>query len=453
MKYQPLFLKLTENDLTFSMYIDLFRNKKTYNYSIFYDGFYAERREEGRDLKTTRVYNKNFVFKCDAKSYKSWWLWFFENPESCIFQIDKQNEKISCFYYENNQEIKKVSYPKQEIITTYSNSYPNTNDYTQKATEIYKKLIANNETLFNQIVDKDNFANQLTSLLTWDLEDNNEDHLDYHLKNIRNFIQDFIFSEKDCIVLKNILTFDYFVGHYENLKKISIDNNLKEIIKEEIADFEIAPSLFYSREEIETELYNSIVSAIRKYNHQVLLKKYDENYIKQVYGDKISNFLDEECFFEIIKRNILVNVLTNKSDQEIENLINDFVNDFSKKDLLYKKFISLYGVPEASLIVTSEKKQLYQQYESGKINLDQSMLTDYMLYKKIIIEYEHFAFVKNSNRLKPSLAKLPKHINYLKQIIGLLIDCDILSCNNMAYCYKSFDNIDKFVNILNQNNT
>lgn len=412
-------------DLIEESIVEVFKNYK-FNPTIYYE-----------KENTIEELNQEILYICCFKS-------LLEKNKELISNIENRSIFNEVLFSKFNL-VQELEFNLEEIFKEYTELIVNYYDYTI----FVKRCLDNKEYIKNEV--KKNL------LLKMD-EGDNLKLLELILdENFDKYISDLIypFSEKEIEIIINGLIFNYLTVY-------SISQFIEEIVVEiwkiylkenfkEIYTFE-AIALKFSSNIDSIEFKDSIKSII---NHFVLCGYYKTkemffNKIKILINQymniekSIQQSLNRETFREIIEK--IINDFISRDKYYTEEDFSELLNKLLNRTVAYEKycikFISVYGKTVKVLDLTKEKEERYISYENGEQILNYDDMNDYnFLYKPLKNCIDNYIYVKNTKRLKPSIQKLPKYVEYVKALINELTAKKILLLKENCFSLGDCENI------------
>lgn len=318
------------------------------------------------------------------------------------------------------------------------------NDFEEEEfQELYNLVLHKYETLYKNIKNKNHFIEDLKLYIyengyfeysdesdiigLCDLEyEDGTNCIDKLLIECKQLFDCFISSEIDQENLDSILTLDSIVEYEPELKKIRKEE-LEEIFynwkSKYLLNYEIV-DINYNRE----EMLNSVATDLLTIYKRNLRRKFEENfdnYLYQLLGDNINKIDKSYMISDRILREL--NGDNIPSDELIIQTAYKYIDKVEQFEKRYSEIVDNFGANKFLLKINNKIIDKYKKYEQGLITLNDREYKIYdLVYKYVVEKCKICCCIKNTTKLKPTIAKFDDYIMYVKSIFKILIENNYL---------------------------
>lgn len=442
-------ITLVDGDIQFTTFKDLKRKHWGKQYLQKYGEIKIERTVLSNRFSVCRIWYKNILMVNNA------WR---KNDYS--FYITKQNEGENIYNFERKKDAIKF-YKNDECIAmnAVANDAMQSNISKEKelrvieqqrlakAKLIFQKALLNCQTVYNTIINKETFDNEMVSFI-YDLLTDEPDRVQKIINNFNQYIGRFILSEKELDNMAKYYTYDYFLQYHSVLSQYCLNEQvLRKIIEDVLQTYIFTPTSFFDKEEIGEELSQMIQNEILSLNKEKLKEQITFEYIKNYFNKVTYKIKDLEYFIEKLESVYSYAISTNNQRQIILDNISTFVDDYLAREEEYYNFVSTYGNDNITINLTAEKKTLFQQYETSNTKLSASQINEYELYKLVMNDYNSIAYGKDGRR-NVSISQIPNAVKRFKKLLDTFIENNVICLNTTGYDFVSLNDFDSIAQAL-----
>jgi len=242
------------------------------------------------------------------------------------------------------------------------------------------------------------------------------------IEDFKKYFVNFINAENDCPQLSQIISITDVLDRFPHLQTIKI-NDINTFIKDSIEtiaiEFQDEINIYYSRDIVESEIYNDILQGIEERNQIQLEKKYSKDKeIKKLLGDKLASLKDTNPLFQQIQFLMLIREITDK--QSLLSKADSLINQCKEFETLWEKCDSFNH--NRTIELTNEKLSFFERIDNGLSNIAEDEVQDYIVYKIAMPHYYSALYNKKRTNFKPTIEKLTSYVNYVKNIVSVLLE-------------------------------
>lgn len=417
---ERLNLGLKRNNHTFNLILTPFHNHMTYLSTL--DGYKLAIRFESNKMQRPIVKYKNLLFSGTFTSPNKWEM----------FLVDaKGYHEIASF---NNEKL----HFKEESTTPLFCKRLFSKDTNQgkltrrEAREICLQCILFYCPLFVKIKYKILFLEQLTTFVQ-------DTYFDYEtdgklIKDFKQYFLNFIEAEKEFLQLQDTISFSEILNEFPELKTIKIDRftdlineSIKSVVKQTQKEY---MHMFYSREVVLQEIYDVILQKIEEYKqNEIQTEGSDNENMQTLIENEIFKLKNYKILFEYIR--FLINtdeIADEKSLSETTIALIEKCKEFERTCIDCETF-NYYKTIE----LDNEKLSYFEKVENGINEISDQYKEDYIVYKIIMPYYYSALYNKRKTKLKTFFDKAPEYIHYVKNVISVMTQNNILIKTDEAF--------------------
>lgn len=416
------------------------------NYTSYYDDYELSIRFLDDNNKRPSIRYKNLVFKGAITSTKNWYVELVgETGYQCIISMKNGQLRLRGENYQTtSSEIKNdvISVSKREQISNLQSAI------------VYQKCVDTYSYLFSEIKGKKAFQEQLIELI-------NDVYFDYEtemelIEEFNEYFVNFINAENECHQLSKTISIANVLDRFPHLRTIKI-NDINDFIKDSIEtiaiEFQEEINIYYSRDEVMMEIYNDILQGIEERNQIQFEKKYSKDKeIKKLLGNKLACLQDASPLLQRIQFLMSIHEITDK--QSLLSKADGLINQCKEFEILWEKCDSFNH--NRTIELTDEKLCFFESIDNGQNYVSEEDVQDYTVYKIVMPYYYSALYNKKRISLKPTIEKLTSYVNYVKNIVSVLLAKGLLikkgeklhynpSVNLVANCKQEILSIERRV--------
>lgn len=312
---------------------------------------------------------------------------------------------------------------------------------------------------YKLIRDKEFFIKQLKEYVydyRFDLQENEEEVLN----SARECFSLFLSGERELPTYIQNLTYDKIIQEYPHLGRLGLSElEVREIIDDVIKEMKCAEKWGPWITEYKDEIYLYFESEIKGclYEKQQLEEKKKKEEIIEKYPveklmEKFDHLMSEcenvekmkECIDSALKNDFKWWRVTEEIEflQVIEKEIIRFLEG-EKRQKELNDFHDMWG-DEKFIELTLEKRTQFSKVESGEC-MDDLIINEYHLYKKLLAEYEELVYRKNRKGLKPTFAAIPSYFDHFLKIVELAKKHHLIDTEGVFLSWDEFDRFNRAV--------
>lgn len=422
---KDLFFSITLNNHTFNICTNNERTRCSYviddiykTYLVFASNTFAF------------VEYKNACFKSAVTKQNNWYL--------CLDLNTIIRKRYNDFFFETRKKQQNIAIEKatdNELL-----------EYSKNVLYFYDLLIKEFAELYSDIRNKKELKNQLCEYL----EDNyNEYENPYEIIEYEIYEDDDMDAEP---LIERITVLEEIINDAKELlvsfRQAEIDSECKELIftlenvikethelckvphsflhkefKNYLAQYNdklTEPNIYYNQldklNEIGIHLYDT-------YQHSVFMNTL-ETRIDKILFAMDNSVVNKEEISSHFKMQYDKKIVPN--DKEFTKSVKDYVHNYMDFYNLYNKFVNLFDSDSIKIVWDNKTIQLFEKYDKGEIPIDSQHFAEYEVYKYIIPYYRKHFFIKNTNKYKPIIDKLPDFVSYATSVFDILFKYHIL---------------------------
>jgi len=386
------------------------------NYTSQYGDYELSIRFLSDKDKRPSVRYKNLIFTGAITSAKNWQIELIgENGRQSIVNMRNGQLRLRGESFQTTStDIKGFSIPACECERTNN----------VQSSLIFQKCINTYTDLFGKINNKTVFQEQLVELI--------EDiYFDYEtetelIENFKEYFVKFVNAENDCHQLSQIISIPDVLDRFPYLKTIKI-NDLNNFIKDSIetvaTQYQNEIDIYYSRDIVISEIYNDILQEIEERNQIQFQKKYsNDKEIKKLLGDKLLHLKDLTPLLQRIHFLMLIHEITDKNN--LLSKVDDLINQCKQFEKIWED-CAIFN-HNKTIELTDEKLSIFESIDNGTNYIAEQDKQDYLVYKIAMPHYYSTLFNKKRTKLKPTIEKLTQYVDYVKNIVGVLLKNGLL---------------------------
>ena len=380
-----------------------------------------------------KVIRQNIIFKGRITTQNTWSIYDTSKNVigDCIIQKSGNNVWIK------NPET-------HTPITHLSSCTNSTEDLLKNAVfkETFDAIISEHATLYNAICDKELFRQLLIDYLfdfvawVFDEQGNIIGRHQFESDDIFNPIEEledkyleifecFITSEHDQKIIAEIVTIDNLLQTDPDLQSLG-QNVLVQLLnawfEKKVSTLDLR-DIWYFREEFLREVANQLwndYATIEWDNFRNSLP----SRLKATMGNRL-DCIDNDSDIDMLAHSILRSFREPDipSDEDIQTIAKKILDEFSNYKIRFDEIIQTFGTDEIIVEIDDAKEKQFEDYKRSAITLSAEEERVYRLIYQPVREMQQQCFyVKNSRRLKPTIAKFSKFTEYAKKVFNVLID-------------------------------
>jgi len=429
---EQLKLGIKRNNHIFSIKLMPFR--RFMNFTSWYGEYELNIRFLNDKDKRASVRCKNLVFTGAITSIKNW-LIELKGEQGRQSIISMRNGKLYL-----SGESSKTNVCNQSIDENLCVGECENVDKKQSIS-VFQECINVYSELFNQIINKKVFQEQLIDLI-------DDVYYDYDtemelIEDFREYFVSFINAEGECCQLSQLITVDDVLGKFPNLQTLKIKdiNHLIEDSIEMVAnEYKEEIDIYYSRDVVLEDIYENVLQEVEERRQIQFQKKYsNDKEIKKLLGDKILPLKDLSPLFKQIY--FLMEIGEIKDKNSLLSKVDDLISQCKNFEELWEDCDSFNH--NKIIVLTDEKLEFFEGVDKGVNNILEEDKEDYIVYKIVIPHYYSTLYNKKRTKLKPTIEKLTQYVDYVKNIVAVLIENALIVKKGEKLYYNLNENLVK----------
>lgn len=415
------------------------------NYTSHYDDYELSIRFLSDKDKRPSVRYKNLIFTGAITSTKNWHIELVgETGRQCIIsmrngQLHLRGENLQAISSKYNKKDLSLSVMEREKIDD------------KKISLIYQKCINAHIDLFNQIKNKTSFQEQLIELIE-DIYFDYETEIEL-IEDFREYFINYINAENDCCQLSKIIKVANVLDKFPYLKTLKIkdlDIFIEDSIETIAGQYQNEIDIYYSRDIVLSEIYTVVLQEIEERNQIQFQKKYsNDKEIKKLLGDKLLVLKDLTPLLQQIHFLMLIHEITDING--LLSKVDDLINQCKQFEKIWED-CAIFN-HNKTIELTDEKLSIFESIDNGTNYIAEQYKQEYMVYKIAIPHYYSTLYNKKRTKLKSTIEKLTQYVDYVKNIVGVLLKNDLIikkgkklhfnSNMNLANCKQEILSIER----------